>query len=222
MSWLSGSSELVSGGWLSSAYPGLGATGLSIKTAGATGEHGVGVGINDGLLDASEYLFEVVTQPAGGVVSLDELGRATIAVPADGSYTWTYRLREDGVYQSGTTTVAMRVGIAEVAVSATIFDAGDDAVSASAVAVPLGSVLVSAAAVDSGSDEVSVAATVSGQAGALSDAEMRQLFVWVSDLARVHGLVIGEPLVVTPTQRTAGAVTQTISESGQTVTVTRY
>lgn len=43
----------------------------------------------------------------------------------------------------------------------------------------------------------------------------------VSDVARVHGLISGQPLVVTPTSRAAGALTQTIGTSGDTVTVTR-
>ena len=55
----------------------------------------------------------------------------------------------------------------------------------------------------------------------LSDGEMRQMFVWVGDLARIHGLILGQPLVVTPTQRSAGAIVQSISEAGTTVTVTR-
>lgn len=112
MSWLSGTSELVTGGWLSSAYPGLGATGAVIVAAGALGDHGPGVGLNDGLLNGSEYLFEVATQPAGGTVVLTELGQVTLTVPADGAYNWSYRLREDGVYQSpNPVTVSVTVGV---------------------------------------------------------------------------------------------------------------
>jgi hypothetical protein len=40
-------------------------------------------------------------------------------------------------------------------------------------------------------------------------------------LAKIHGLVTGSPLTVTATSRAAGGVTQTISEGGGTVTVTR-
>jgi hypothetical protein len=40
-------------------------------------------------------------------------------------------------------------------------------------------------------------------------------------LAKIHGLLSGTPLVVTPTSRTAGDVTQTIDTVGTTVTVTR-
>jgi hypothetical protein len=42
-----------------------------------------------------------------------------------------------------------------------------------------------------------------------------------TELAKVHGLVTGDPLTVTPTTRTAGSVTQTISTVGTTTTVTR-
>jgi hypothetical protein len=43
----------------------------------------------------------------------------------------------------------------------------------------------------------------------------------VSDLAKIHGLVLGVDLEVTPTSRTAGDVVQTVSEVGTTVTVSR-
>ena len=43
----------------------------------------------------------------------------------------------------------------------------------------------------------------------------------ITDLAKVHGIVIGTNLVVTPTSRTAGSVVQTIAEAGSTVTVSR-
>ena len=43
----------------------------------------------------------------------------------------------------------------------------------------------------------------------------------IMDLAKVHGLVPGTDLVVTPTSRTAGDVAQTITEAGSTVTVSR-
>lgn len=48
-------------------------------------------------------------------------------------------------------------------------------------------------------------------------AELQQ----VTDVARIHGLVSGQPLVVTPSSRVAGPVTQAIDTAGDTVTVTR-
>lgn len=43
----------------------------------------------------------------------------------------------------------------------------------------------------------------------------------ILELAAINGLVLGSPLVVGPTTRTSGALTQTISEVGDTTTVTR-
>ena len=36
----------------------------------------------------------------------------------------------------------------------------------------------------------------------------------VTDLAKLHGLIAGSPLVVTPTSRSAGTLVQTISTVG--------
>jgi hypothetical protein len=44
---------------------------------------------------------------------------------------------------------------------------------------------------------------------------------YVMALARIHGLVIGTPLVVTATQRTAGPIEQSISNVDSVVTVER-
>lgn len=57
--------------------------------------------------------------------------------------------------------------------------------------------------------------------GALTAEEQRSLYNWVQALARIHGLVHGEPLVVTPTTRTAGPIEQVIAEVGGNVTITR-
>lgn len=43
----------------------------------------------------------------------------------------------------------------------------------------------------------------------------------IVELAQLHGLVVGTDLVVTPTNRTAGSVAQTIATTGNTTTVTR-
>lgn len=43
----------------------------------------------------------------------------------------------------------------------------------------------------------------------------------ISEIAKLHGLVQGAPLVVTPTSRTAGDVAQTVNTAGTTTTVTR-
>jgi hypothetical protein len=52
-------------------------------------------------------------------------------------------------------------------------------------------------------------------------AELAAELLRIVELARIHGLVQGQPLVVTPTSRTVGDLSQAISEIGTTVTVTR-
>lgn len=43
----------------------------------------------------------------------------------------------------------------------------------------------------------------------------------IIELAKIHGLVNGSPLTVTPTSRSAGDVSQTVTEAGEAVTVAR-
>ena len=43
----------------------------------------------------------------------------------------------------------------------------------------------------------------------------------IIELAKLHGLVEGAPLVVTETSRTAGDVAQAVNTAGGTTTVTR-
>lgn len=70
--------------------------------------------------------------------------------------------------------------------------------------------------------ETNTALALSGSsAGALSNAEMRQMYDWVHELALLHGLIAASPLSVTPTARNAGTVAQTITDASGTVTVTR-
>jgi hypothetical protein len=58
--------------------------------------------------------------------------------------------------------------------------------------------------------------TLTSAAGLTAD-QAQQL----AELHKIHGLLTGTPLVVSPTQRQAGSVTQSIGESGGVVTVTR-
>lgn len=52
-------------------------------------------------------------------------------------------------------------------------------------------------------------------------AELATELARLMDLARIHGLLPGTPLVVSPTARQAGAVEQTVTKVGDTVTVER-
>jgi len=61
-------------------------------------------------------------------------------------------------------------------------------------------------------------------ADSIADAVRAELATELSrlmDLARIHGLQPGTPLVVTPTSRQAGVVEQTVTKVGETVTVER-
>jgi hypothetical protein len=57
--------------------------------------------------------------------------------------------------------------------------------------------------------------------GKTAGQNLAEINEWMFGLARIHGLVLGTPLVVTPVSRVAGDLVQTISEAGGTVTVER-
>jgi hypothetical protein len=71
----------------------------------------------------------------------------------------------------------------------------------------------------SGSNTVTVTTASAPAGGSGPNPLSVQETSWLVALARLHGLI--EPLVVTPTSRTAGPLAQTISSSGDTVTVNR-
>lgn len=105
------------GVWLASLYPGLGATGAQILAASGAGEHGPGPLVNDSLDLSAEYWWWVVTPPVGATVVLTAEGQALLTAAADGSYPWTYKLKENGVLVAGpnpdgSTTVTTLVGVA--------------------------------------------------------------------------------------------------------------
>lgn len=52
-------------------------------------------------------------------------------------------------------------------------------------------------------------------------AELAAELLRIIELAKIHGLVAGTPLTVSPTNRSAGDISQTVVESGDTVTVSR-
>ncbi len=74
--------------------------------------------------------------------------------------------------------------------------------------------------VNVGSGGSSTAPTAAQNASAVRAALSTELSQ-VTDLAKIHGLVAGTPLVVGPNQRAAGDITQSISESSGVVTVSR-
>lgn len=115
MSWVSDSTELVSGGWLASGYAGHGILGSAIPAAGDNGGSPV---LNDGVAPASEYRWELVTPPGSGSLTLFEDLTFEYDNPADGLYSFVYRLYEDGA-SAGTATVGLQIGPSHVAITAT-------------------------------------------------------------------------------------------------------
>lgn len=55
----------------------------------------------------------------------------------------------------------------------------------------------------------------------LTNEQWQQMYVWLQELHRIHGLESGTPLVVTPTARAAGDISQVVSTVSTTVTVSR-
>lgn len=100
MSWLSDSTELISGGWLSSRYAGHGVLGVDAAGAGLHG-NGFFSGVSHPAEDADEFRALLLTLPASmpGVVYNED---GSIEVPPDtptGSDSGTWRLYKNGVAQ---------------------------------------------------------------------------------------------------------------------------
>jgi hypothetical protein len=87
---------------------GLGVLGSAIPT---TGDHGGAVLANDLVLpndSPSEFRCLLVTPPSSGTLVLYEDGSFTFFAP-DGTYSFVYRLFEDGV-DRGAATVTLTIG----------------------------------------------------------------------------------------------------------------
>ena len=116
MSWVSNPDSALSGGWLTSAYPGLGILGSAIPT---TGDNGGSPVLNDGISAGKEYRWALVTPPASGTITLYEDLTFEFSGAADGIHSATYRLWEDGVDQ-GTATITLQVGPSHTTISVTL------------------------------------------------------------------------------------------------------
>lgn len=103
--------------------PGLGVLGQAILDNTATGDNGPGymhglVKAGDG---AKEFWAEIISWPVSGVLFADEYGRLDwdFAGLPNGAYSFTYRLKVDGVL-IGTATVTTTTGPTSVAGSGTV------------------------------------------------------------------------------------------------------
>lgn len=116
MSWASNPDSALSGGWLTSAYPGLGILGADIPT---TGDNGGSPVLNDGINPSSEYRWALVTPPASGKITLYEDLSFEFSGAANGIHSATALLWEDGVDQ-GTATITLQVGPSYTTISVTL------------------------------------------------------------------------------------------------------
>lgn len=91
-------------------YEGFGINGADIPT---TGDNGGSPVLNDGIFSTSEYHWRIETAPSSGVVTIYPDMSYEHTGAADGSWTWVYRLYEDGV-SVGTATVTDVFGTAAV------------------------------------------------------------------------------------------------------------
>ena len=133
MSWLSDSTELVSGGWLSSAYEGHGVRGDQVPSTGA---HGAALLYQHVVLPgdaAAEFRWVPSTTPGSGTFVLNEDSSATLTGAPDGSYPLNGQWFKDGVL-GGTSNNTIVIGTtasgALITVGASIF--GGTAVGGSA------------------------------------------------------------------------------------------
>jgi hypothetical protein len=196
MSWLCDTTELVPSGWLSSRYAGHGVLAEDIPSAG---------------LDGPSALYGAVSLPADNGKEirgyLTRWPAAPLDIDEDGTFTYSggpdyfeFALYADGA--ANASDIGFGPGISRIWLGMEPGGAFSGSV---------------------GLDGVTLSGSFAGfvDTPALTNAQMQQLFVWVNELALIHGLIDGSPLVVTPASRTAGALSQTINSSGETVTVNR-
>lgn len=113
MSFRVSSTPLLSGAFAVSPYAGLGVLGSDIPSEGDNGPSPL---LNDGIVASSEYAWYLDTPPSAGALTLYPDGTFiwdAVGV-ADGTYTFTYRLYEDGI-DSGIGTVYLSAGTTTVA-----------------------------------------------------------------------------------------------------------
>ena len=117
MSFLVYSTPPISGAFVVKKYPGFGILGADIPT---TGDNGGSPVINDSPAATSEYHWRLETAPASGTVTIYPDLTFAHTGAADGSWTWQYRLFEDGVDQGvATVTDVFATAVSLIIASAT-------------------------------------------------------------------------------------------------------
>ena len=168
MSWASNPDSALSGGWLTSAYPGLGILGSAIP---ATGDNGGSPVLNDGISAGKEYRWALVTPPASGTITLYEDLTFEFSGAANGIHSATYRLWEDGADQ-GTATITLQVGQSHTTISVTLADfvgaVSSVSVPRSAISATLENVFGSLSSYPSGTTISTINAVLGGVVGSLA------------------------------------------------------
>lgn len=115
MSWLSDSTELIAGGWFSSAYPGHGVRGDAVPSSGDSGPAPLYNDITLPADAAAEVRALILTLPSAGTFAMAEDSSFTFGGAPDGTYTATYQAYKDGVAIGGVNTITLTVGAAGLA-----------------------------------------------------------------------------------------------------------
>lgn len=113
MSWTCGSSEIIPGAWLTSAYPGFGITGAAMRATTGTGQDGPGIGYDQwdsSADDESEFSFRVASGPSTGTLVLYEDGSGQWSGAADGAQSATIQTYVNGVALGTPQALALQVG----------------------------------------------------------------------------------------------------------------
>lgn len=241
MSWGSNPDSALSGGWLTSAYPGLGILGAAIP---ASGDNGGSPVLNDGINSAKEYRWELVTPPSAGSITLFEDLTCLFSGSPDGIYTAVYRLWEDGANQ-GTATITLQIGPSHTTITATLAGVVGSVASApspktvisSALANIFGAVTsasgtslttvsaslgnISGAIASRVSPKTTISATLSGVSGAVVSSTGVAVTTISANLAAIVGSVSAKSSPVTTITATLNHITGAVTSSPAGVVATQ-
>ena len=179
----------------------FGLTGTGGLISSATGVASLSLGAS-GNLFASKAASGTATLSLGATGQIKAIGHITGAAPISFAAAWQpYAIG----WLSGTTAEA---GLTTTGIANAVWGA------------------VAAANNDSGTmgQKLNSAASGGVDYGSMADAVRTELsaeLARIIEIAKIHGLVIGSDLVVTTTTRTAGDISQSVSESAGIVTVSR-
>lgn len=167
-----------------------------------------------------------------GTLAATEAGADTAAITGDVIVSGSLAATEAGV---DTATIT---GVVVVAGSLAATEAGNDTATITGGAVAAGTLAATEAGDDVAAIEGTVSAGITGDMAAVegdpsavwsyvlsngltAEETLVQLHAYVRELYQIHGLEAGTPLVITSVSRVAGAIEQSVSEAGGTVTVER-